>query len=79
MAMEGRIDDYYGILGLDTEVTFSCVTRRFVNVLVVLQATRAQIKAAYRELAKTHHPDKKNLNKKTFGEIQADLDGRRMR
>lgn len=41
-------------------------------------ATRAVIKKAYRELAKTHHPDKKNIQNKTFGEIQADLDGRRV-
>ena len=46
---------------------------------ICAQANRAQIKKAYRDLAKRHHPDKKNIHKKTFGEIQADLDGRRIR
>jgi len=41
-------------------------------------ATRVEIKKKYRELAKQHHPDKKNVQQKTFGEIQSDLDGRRV-
>ena len=45
----------------------------------LVQASRAVIKKAYRDLARTHHPDKKGVASKTFGEMQADLDGRRVR
>lgn len=41
-------------------------------------ATRAEIKKAYRQLAKVHHPDKKGVDNKTFGDMMTDLDGRRI-
>jgi len=72
--LEERATDF---LSLDAMLLAGGLQDYYVVLGLDIEATRAEIKRAYRDLAKTYHPDKKNVNNKTFGEMEADLLGRR--